>query len=232
MRAYVLTCDRYDFLLKGFAHQFNRHWPALQQVKVLCFREIEGLPANFSCELMAPEETLPWSDHLRKHLRAEAPERFLLMLDDYWLRKPVNDQSMHLARREMKKGADKFDLSVSTFRQRHQRHPDTRSLVIADRAARYRLSTQAAIWRRDYLLKHLVHGLNPWKFETQPTGMDGGRIVGPTRPYCVYANIYHKGKPSRKALAQLSERDRTDLQKIGALEHMPVLRRKKHAAAG
>lgn len=55
MEIYVSTCDKYDHLLPGFAHLFNKYWGPDQEVHVLGFRQPPDLPAKKSFVIPNPK---------------------------------------------------------------------------------------------------------------------------------------------------------------------------------
>ena len=219
MRVVVSTCDKYAHLLPGFAWCWNKYWGA--PVDVLGFTPPAGLPDNFTFHRLAERETEPWSTHLRPWFEACEDERILFLFDDYWLIKPIDLARVAWMEGIVAADADKGDLSNNTAGFSHV--VLTPDLVLATQGAQYRSSTQPAIWRRDYLLRLLQPGWNPWEFElTAPAGNDGARIVGPVAPIISmghqYANMYWKGKWHHIMVEKIPPEDRAELVRLG---HMP-----------
>ena len=218
MKILISTCNSYDFLIPGCVMLMNRYWPG-QDITVLGFREIPGLPANVKVEVMAQEEKLPWSLYLRDWISANAPSEFVLCFDDYWLRAPVDQakvEVLHKLVRERK--IDKGDLTGNTHYFAHRDYPG--GLYEATQDAQYRYSTQPAIFSKPYMLKALSDpaGRNPWQFELNLASInDGARIVGPKHDIFNYANVMLKGEPHGYMLCKLSDPDLEDLERMGAL---------------
>ena len=212
MTVYVATCDKYDHLIPGFAHQFNKYWGADQAVVVLGFRTpARPLPANFSFHSMEPVETRPWSTNLAMFFDTVQDPWFTFLLDDYWLRRPVDRADVARMEREVIAGAVKGDLSENTKNFAHT--PLADGLVLAAPQAQYRTSTQPCIWTRKFMLTLLVPGLNPWQFELQNNAaVKHGRIVGPAHQIYDYANIYYKGHPAQYMIDTLTADDRAALK--------------------
>ena len=57
LNVYIPTCDSHLFVVKGFAHFFNKYWGEDFQVKILGFTEPNfDLPSNFEFISMGKEQ--------------------------------------------------------------------------------------------------------------------------------------------------------------------------------
>jgi len=192
----VTTCDSYDWLLPGFADRFNKWWSIEQPVTVLCYRQPPELPSNFS-PFLVPSENKFYSAMLRVWLTAHpSAERVLLMLDDYYLNRPVCVDvityfDLMMSRDE---GIAKFHLDNAVQNQEHEDR--SYPLVEMKQTARYRSSLQAAIWQTSYLAKLCVADRTPWQFE-----LDGEKecmndrmsVMGSRHPPMHYDNVMKNG---------------------------------------
>ena len=220
MKVYVLTCDKYSHLLPGFAWLFNKYWSATQEVTVLGFGPIPRLPQNFSFKSLAPAETLPWTDHMLKYFSSCGDDRFVLLLDDYWLTKAVDLDRVNLMHMHVGAGAAKGDLSANTYVQGAEPYGEEDDLWIANQDARYRSSTQPCIWSQDYLIRLLVRGRHIWDFErlgARDAKNDGAKIIGPQHAIYDYANIYKKGEFVASTYNKITKADRLELKQAGYL---------------
>lgn len=218
MHIYVATCDKYDHLMPGFAHQFNKYWSPQQQVDVLGFRKPAlALPDNFVFHQMEPVETQAWTTNLRAFFERIDDSHFTFLLDDYWLTAPVDMVEVGVMENFVTAGAVKGDLSENTKNFAH--HQLDPCHVVATPTAAYRTSTQPCIWSRRFMLDLLVPGLNPWQFELQDNiKAREGRVVGPTWQIFQFANMYYKGKPAQYMFDRISDADKAELRRIGALD--------------
>ncbi len=221
MRVVVATCDKYDHLMPGFAHQFNKYWDPNQAVDVLGFRQPpRTLPGNFVFHQMEPVETKAWTTNLRSWFEQQPDEYFVFLLDDYWLVSPVNLDLVRQMERAVIKGAVKGDLSRNTENFSHKKLPG--GLVEAGRTAAYRTSTQPCIWRRGFMLNLLVPGLSPWQFELQDNpAVAHGRIIGTTTQIYEFANMYYKGEPAGYMIDKITAGDRAELTAAGMFQGIP-----------
>ena len=221
MRVYCATCDKYSHLMLGFAHQFNKYWGKEQIVDILGFSQpIDKLPDNFIFHSMESVETRPWTNNLHSYLSTQSDPYFTFLLEDYWLKEPVDQTKVDIMEQEVIRGAIKGDLSENTAYFKHTDYND--NLVIASPNACYRTSTQPCIWKSKFMIDLLVPGLDPWQFELQnnPAIVDG-RIVGPKEQIYKYANVMYKGKPHHYMIDLISKEDMFELKSIGAFKNVP-----------
>lgn len=226
MHVYVLTCDKYDHLLPGFAYMFNKYWGINQTVKVLGFRKPPyQLPANFSFTSMEPVETLPWSTNVNNYFLTCTDDYFVLLLDDYWMVSPINFEHLTIVERVVAlHGADKGDLSGNTHYFGYTKWDKYPGFLLANQTSMYRTSLQPAIWTRRYLLRLSRPGMNPWQFELSPyAGLDGRTIVQLEYgvPIYKYANMYYKGGFDGSKLELIKKEDLAELRALGYVDFIP-----------
>jgi hypothetical protein len=151
------------------------------QVEVLGFsRPWFDLPKNFDFNSLGPQSQYPfnkWSDALMLALSMISDEAFVLMLDDYWITRPVNRQAVRIlydyaiqfkyvlkidlcADRLYAFGADLEYSTVSYL-----------DLIKSMPGSPYHMSLWPGIWRKDLLSRCLIPGESPHDLE----------LVGTTR---------------------------------------------------
>ena len=100
MRVIVTTCDAYLHALRPFAWLFNRYWGDDTEVIVGGFTPPSfELPSNFTFHSIGKQEDYPvdkWSDAVIKLLHELDDEVACLMLEDYWLARPVNREAVRM----------------------------------------------------------------------------------------------------------------------------------------
>ena len=217
MRTYVITYNSYDHLIPGFAYLFNKYWDSEMPVTVLGFREIPDLPANFEVQVMeGGSEQKDWTNTLRSVFANCEHPYFALLLDDYWLTRPIDLDRITQLEGTLKEGAVKLDLSNNSYS--FGCSPFHHDMIMASQRAKYRTSLQPAIWTRDYFLRFLQPDWSPWDFErlgSRRANNDGGCIVGYRNAVYNYANIYKRGKLNRGEVAKLAHADMAELQAQG-----------------
>lgn len=199
MSVLVLTSNDYVHILAGFAYLFNKYWSDKQLVTALRYdKRPPWLPPNFYAPAAGRQSELSFSEGLKNFIEAHYPsEMFILMLEDYYLDRPVDLKRINQLWELMEKNKDiaKIDLSGDLVKREHLDYAP--GLVQAAPEALYQTSLQAAIWRRDYLLRFIVPHENPWQFEkgggsrviyARRDGTFDGLVLGVIEPPLYYVN--------------------------------------------
>src|SRR5688572_26612213 len=162
MRVIVLTSDKYLAALRPFAWLFNKYWGQDQEVLVAGFTEPGfDLPPNFSFHSIGAYRDYPvnrWSDALITLMHQIPDETFALMLEDYWLTRPVYRQAVtmlhdyvrqfgYVARMDLT--GDRKNNGMASFYGScgHLR------LVWSNPDSQYHMSMMTGIWRKQHLLR-------------------------------------------------------------------------------
>lgn len=233
IRVFVYTCDKYSWLLKGFSRQFNVYWSALQPVVVAGYKRPDfDLPNNFEFYSIAPRDygKDKWSTGLIEFLQSVDDEHFVFMLEDYWLVRGVNHQSVSTLHEFCQHHPQVLRMDLTTDRLYTGGMKDFdyvpyygyNDIIWTPPESSYQCSTQAAIWNRRNLLSVLEPGESGWQMELEKTATNIRNrpdlwVLG-TRQYPVrYANITNGGDPKTMHLDGLLPQDVEELRKIGAL---------------
>lgn len=229
----VMTSDRYLDALRGFAHLFNKYWSPDQGVIVAGFTAPAfTLPANFGFYRIGRFEDYPvsrWSDALIDVLINHPNlETFVLMLEDYWLVRPVDVAAVamlyHYARQF--RYVLKIDLCADRLYAAGMSDYDNcgrLDLIRSDPQSQYHMSLMTGIWNRERMLEFLIPGETPWQVEIDGTprvraAQDRVLVLG-TRQWPVRHTLaLRSGNPSALNLDGLKPGDLSDLAKAGCLD--------------
>jgi len=218
MRIIVTTSNKYDWLLPGFAHQFNKYWGSVP-VTVVCYKTPPKLPENFEYfSLGAQKRKKVWTQPFNKLLTLVDEPYILLLLDDYWLVKPIVTPFYAMTRKVMEENSvDKCQMSP--LDAVHVTEGFVHWNVVND-SCHKKMSLQPSIWRREYLIENLNKAERDiWHFEIDGGNAavnDGATVWCATSKVYKYANIMKKGEVSKGHVEMLSKRDRRDLKRVGA----------------
>ncbi len=176
MKVIVTTSDNYHHLLPVFFTLYNRYWGDPFELVGYKKPDME-LPENCTWVSLGKQRGPKYfTDDLKPYFENQ-PEWFVWMMEDTILRgfdRELFDVWVEtLPESEIKIG--KICLTNESMRREHTKDAQ---LFWVSQFAKYRLSTQPAMWNREYLLKYLKPGLSPWDFETQFQQNDGWDIVG------------------------------------------------------
>ena len=86
----VPTCNTHYTLVKPFSVFVNKYWPR-QDVVVLCYDNVpKYMPRNFRVvSLGRQDDFVGWADGVIRFVKTIKDDRFILMLEDYFLYEPV-----------------------------------------------------------------------------------------------------------------------------------------------
>jgi len=202
MRVFCLTSNKYVGLLPAFAYLFNKHWSPKCPVQVVHYEQRPpALPVNFS--LFDNGKDPGFSAGLIRFLKAIPDEHVILFLEDYFLtRVDVNRVAALIRLIESHPEMVKIDLTNDRLKAAYQ--PVTyatpwgnQDMVCSVIDAPFLMSTQAAIWRKDFLLRFVKATEDPWQFEKRgsarvtkayQSGDFDGVILGCQVPPVEYVN--------------------------------------------
>ena len=163
------SCDKCSDLWGPFFTLLKSHWLNFDYHVYLCTDSkqfsFEGF--DISCPLqMAIGST--WSENLMTLLKQIDKEYVLLMLDDFWLKADVDVNRLYQYEQMMKE-----DKNIGFICLVHQLEPsiinplskEYPGLIEYGQRTPYRVTTQAGLWRRNYLQSLLRRHESAWWFE-------------------------------------------------------------------
>ena len=232
LRVFVTTNDRNMWALQPFVYLFNRYWDEQQPVVVAGYSKPSfELPPNFEFYQIA-EENHPnekWSDGVIKFLEDMDDELFIWLLEDFWLRCAADVETVNALVEYMRHHKEIIKIDLTTGRLILGGKPDQMpgyercgdlELVWSNPWSSFHLSLQAAIWRREQLLRHMVPGETPQCFEGGPAqerlSRTPGMVVLGTRHFLVkYAHVAVYSQPHKSGMAALRREDLEELVRRG-----------------
>lgn len=201
MRHFVISGDKYSFLLGLYAELFNKHWPG-QEVVIICYDEsrVPELPDNFSVISAGRQADFgkAWTDGLIPIFRDLPDEFFTVLLDDLFLVQPVPMDLVEYMITEVQEGR-----AAKVMLHCHLPGKAIRPGVAElDQSANYRTALHPSIWRKDYFTRFLIPGYDPRDFEAKGMVLaknDGERVLRSDGVHVFNClNVYRSGEPVLK----------------------------------
>jgi hypothetical protein len=167
----VHSCDRYEFLYKGFEYFFSCHWDFKIPCKYYFATEEKSVNINGFENIQSGKGE--WSDRLSALLKKIPEDYILYFQEDMWLNKIVTDVFFK----------ELFDIAVNNkwkqvkLNSSHVYKTAPTSIfiegfnvaIIDIKMSEYLMSHQITLWDKQYLLKQLLKGEHPWRNERKGT---------------------------------------------------------------
>ncbi|MDQ3110741.1 MAG: hypothetical protein M3R17_12680 [Bacteroidota bacterium] len=164
----ILSCDKYKDAWKPFFSLFNKFWPSCPYPVYLGINEIPFETENV--KIIRSGKAKDWSADTRKILE-QIPETFVIvLLEDYFLQRPVDNDWLQKCLDFTKKNDAGF-MRIASFREDHTAmyaydvSTFNPAFGITRLNASFRVNLQAGIWNRNDLLALIKDGESPWEFE-------------------------------------------------------------------
>jgi hypothetical protein len=229
---YLMTCDKYAKVLPVSAFLFNRFWSPSQEVTICGFSPIPEqykLPDNFKFLSIGNQEDYPvgkWSDGLIRVLDMIDDEVFVLLLDDYLFRRPVNIPAIEMLADYMRqfKYVLKMDLCADRLYAWGMEDYDNCAYIDLLRShpgSQYHMSLLTGIWNRTLLRRVLIPNESPWQVEldgtTRLSNMTDMLVLG-TRQWPIQQVLgFRGGDSSHINLTGLKSADVDDMRTLGII---------------
>lgn len=187
----VLSCDKYADVWPAFFKCFRENFPAGDWPVYLGSNTQKCNEPGVVTILSGSDPD--WSTSYKRILEKIPQKKVFVILEDLFLSSKVDENVLAALVNFM------FEKDANHIRYWGRPAPDfpTDNPLIGEcaRGAPYR-STVCGFWDRDYLLKLLLEGENPWNFEilgSYRTSYSDG-FYATTSPLCEYQNMIEKGR--------------------------------------
>ena len=159
----VCTCDSYEDLWYPFFYLLDFYWPNLDckiilntETKSFSYKDLKIVSYSFGPEL--------YGQRLLNHIKEVETPYLLLLLDDFFLRRPVDTEQLSKMIDFM--DSDSEIASMYFQESKYVKEQDSfNQFFRMNRYSPYKLNMQAAIWRTSSLMKYWKAKDNPWIWE-------------------------------------------------------------------
>lgn len=230
---FVTTSDKYLKALRPFAYLLNKYWVPNPQVIVGGFEPPDfRLPKNFFFQTLGPQDRYPlgkWSNGLHKLLTSYPHDIFILMLEDYWITRPVDTEMVEKLYQYMVQFAYVMRMDLTADRQfagevvDYDKVGEDIDLVKSTPFSPYHMSLMTAVWRKKHFLSILRPDETPWDLELKGTQRlseleDQILVLGTKQRPVRHTLAFRGGDSSKLLLDEVSEEDQAELRHYGLLE--------------
>ncbi len=176
MQPIIITSDKTSWALRPQAHLIRWYWSQHPPITVGGYTPPPfEVPDGFRFYVIGDFKDYPvgkWSDGLIRFLWSVDDDLVLLLMDDYWLFRDVDNAALIHIAQYMTTHHEVARFCVCTDRLGAHGITDYARLghldvIKSDPQSPYHFSFQASMWRKDALLMCLRHGETPWDAETR-----------------------------------------------------------------
>ena len=159
MKILVLSCDKNEDIFEAFHHCIEKYWKG--HPEIIYSTETKQNPYYKTINYDYPLDK--WTIRVRKTLSDIDDEQILIIMDDCFIRQPVDKKRITYASKNLKgniatfcfeKSWDEYDeeTSLKDFKKRQHGRP-------------YEVCINCGLWQKDKLIDVLSRDTNPWEIE-------------------------------------------------------------------
>lgn len=164
----LCTCDAYEDTWIPFFACLEKYWPDFDMPVVINTESKSFKYKKFNIKTfnLFQDRKVPWGERLIEHLKRIETKYVLFMLDDFFLARQVNVETISDCITWME---ENDNIAVFSF----HRVDDEKNLSsdkyvdfeLRPRNGQYRFNCQAAVWRRERLIEFVKKNESPWDWE-------------------------------------------------------------------
>ena len=164
---FIASCDKYHQAWEPFFFFIKKHWPGFNMPVILNTETKSFTHEGFDIRtfsLYEEGEDMPWGKRMLDHLDKVETDYILLMLDDYFIRKDVDEKKLARLIDLLQEDKD-----ISTFNLVHApvrcvTRKRLGDFVLRPRKGCYRFAC-TGLWRVSHLKKYILPHESPWQWE-------------------------------------------------------------------
>lgn len=159
MKVLVLSCDKNEDIFEPFHHCIEKYWK--DHPEVIYATETIKNPYYKTICYNYPLEN--WTTRIRKTLGDIDDEQILLIIDDFFIRQPVDTKRIEYLSKQLKgniavfgfeKSFDSNDIETDVVGMKRRNH-----------GSPYEVCINCGLWQKDKLIDILKGEHNPWEVE-------------------------------------------------------------------
>lgn len=167
----VPSCDKYQEFWKPFYTLLFKNWPSLKTYNAHIPIVMIGNKKTYDdprVKMVLTGDDKSWSDNMLMALKEVKTDYVIIILEDYYFDKPVNEKRLEevfLGMQEAKAAYVQLACPDSQKQMIGESYPGLKGINIKPKHGQYRTALQAAIWSKKTLEWLLKSGESAWDFE-------------------------------------------------------------------
>jgi len=192
MKWCIATSDSLSYILKPYAWLMDKYLPEITDINILGYSVFPELPYKYDCvsleEIQVTLDT--WTRNLYNYFQHVRDEFVVFTLEDLLPIRSINYAVFNTAFQYMQDNekVGRYELGTGHCWHKDINYVDIDNIYEYGYNSLYRISTQTAIWRTEYLLEYLNHDWSPWQFEVEGSKIaqtDGKVVIATEKNYAL-----------------------------------------------
>ena len=200
----ILSCDKFSDLWDGHIKLLEKNWPD-RDIKTIIVTDKASEKSYPGVQILAAGTDVEWSDRLAYALRFVSTDYVFITLDDYFLIKKVNDQSIvELIQMMEKENVDYVRLFPRPKAATREELTGYKGIRKVDVSCHYSVNLYSGIWKKDFVESTVKTPKNAWQFEVllrRRAEEYGATCVVSLRNEFQILDVVRKGKLLHKSAA-------------------------------
>lgn len=159
MKILVCSCDKDEDLFEPFKHCIEKYWHDHPEI----IYSTETIKNPYYKTINKNEPLEKWTKRIRETLKEIPDEEILLMIDDIFIRKPVDTKRIEYARQNLKGNIALFNFE-KVFNPK-DKESGLQGFKIRKKGSSYELSLMCGLWNKSKLIDILNIDSDPWAVE-------------------------------------------------------------------
>jgi hypothetical protein len=164
---FVASCDKYHQAWEPFFFFIKKHWPGFDMPVILNTETRSFTYEGFDIKtfsLYAKGEAVPWGKRMLDHLDRVETDYILLMLEDYFLRRDVDEDKLARLIDLLEENKDISTLNLVHAPIRLDKRHRLGDFLLRPRRGQYRFAC-TGLWRVSHLKEYILPHESPWQWE-------------------------------------------------------------------
>lgn len=159
MKILVLSCDKNEDLFEPFHHCMEKYYPNHPEI-IYAMETIQNPYYKTICH-EAPIEK--WTNRIRETLNDIDDEQILIIMDDFFIRQPVDTKRIEYLSTQLKGNIATFCFEKSY--DENDEETDVIGMKKRQHGAEYEIALNCGLWQKDKLIDILQGEYTPWQIE-------------------------------------------------------------------
>ena len=155
----VLSCDKNEEIFDAFHHCMEKYYPEHPEI-IYATETIKNPYYKTICYNIPLER---WTERIRKTLNDIDDKQILIMMDDFFIRQPVDIKRIEYLSKQLKGNIATFCFEKSY--DKNDEETEIEGMKKRQHGAEYEVALNCGLWQKDKLIDILEGEYTPWQVE-------------------------------------------------------------------